>query len=207
MSSHLASFSFPTAMLFGSGAISELPTRLKQMGGRRALVVTDKQMIETHAFEVLANALGRANIGKSWEIFDGVHSNPLEQDVGLAAKMFREANCDTVIAFGGGSALDVGKAMRLLVKKPALKLKDYNFNDDWSNLARCIAVPTTAGSGNEVRRHATITLIGTQKKAELFLPRLMPKLVVLDPDLTRDLPPVLTAATGIDALTHCIEAF
>jgi 4-hydroxybutyrate dehydrogenase len=207
MSSHLASFSFPTAMLFGSGAIAELPVRLKQMGGRRALVVTDKQMIETHAFEVLANTLGRANIGKTWEIFDGVHSNPVEHDVMLAAKMFREVNCDTVIAFGGGSALDVGKAMRLLVKKPELKLKDYNFNSDWSGLARCVAVPTTAGSGNEVRRHATITLANTKRKAELFLPRLMPKLVLLDPDLTRDLPPIITAATGIDALTHCIEAF
>ncbi len=194
-------------MLFGSGAIAELPVRLKQMGGRRALVVTDKAMIETHAFEVLANALGRADIGKSWEIFDGVHSNPSEQDVVLAAKMFKEVSCDSVIAFGGGSSLDVGKAMRLLVKKPTLKLKDYNFNDDWSALARCVAVPTTAGSGNEVRRHATITLAGTQKKAELFLPRLVPKLVVLDPDLTRDLSPIMTAATGIDALTHCIEAY
>lgn len=207
MSSHFASFSFPTAMLFGSGAIAELPTRLRQMGGRRALVVTDKQMLETHAFELLCNALGRANIGKTWEIFDGVHSNPVEQDVAHAAKMFTEVNCDSVVAFGGGSALDVGKAMRLLVKKPALKLKDYNFNDDWSNLARCVAVPTTAGSGNEVRRHATITLSGTQRKAELFLPRLMPKLVILDSDLTKELPPVLTAATGVDALTHCIEAF
>ncbi|HMJ88943.1 MAG TPA: iron-containing alcohol dehydrogenase [Candidatus Acidoferrum sp.] len=207
MGSHLASFSFPTAMLFGSGATAELPVRLKQMGGRRALVVTDKGMLETHAFEVLANHLGRANIGKSWEIFDGVHSNPAEQDVVNAAKMFREVNCDTVIAFGGGSSLDVGKAMRLLVKKPTLKLKDYNFNDDWSGLARCVAVPTTAGSGNEVRRHATIALAGIQKKVELFLPRLLPKLVILDPDLTRDLPPVMTAATGIDALTHCVEAF
>jgi len=207
MGSHFASFSFPTATLYGSGAISELPTRLRQMGGHRALVVTDKALSQTHAFELLANSLGRTNIGKTWEIFDGVHSNPVEQDVVNATKVFREAKCDVVVAFGGGSALDVGKAMRLLLKRPELKLKDYNFNDDWSNLVRCIAVPTTAGSGNEVLRHVAITLAGTQKQAVLFLPRLMPKLVILDPDLTRDLPPQMTAATGMDAMTHCIEAF
>src|SRR6185369_5400763 len=135
----------------------ELPGRLRQMGGHRALVVTDRAISQSNAFELLANSLGRPNIGKTWELFDGVHSNPVEQDVVNAANMFREANCDSVVAFGGGSALDVGKAMRLLVKKPGLKLKDYDFNEDWSNLARCIAIPTTSGSGNEVRRHATIT--------------------------------------------------
>src|SRR6185369_4500391 len=120
--------------------------------------------------------------------------------------MFQESQCDIVVAFGGGSALDVGKAMRLLIKKPGLKLKDYDFNEDWSNLARCIAIPTTSGSGNEVRRHATITLAGMQKRAVLFLPRLVPKLIILDPDLTKELPPALTAATGLEALTHCIES-
>ncbi|HTD68089.1 MAG TPA: iron-containing alcohol dehydrogenase, partial [Candidatus Limnocylindria bacterium] len=106
MGGHLASFSFPTAILFGAGASSELPTRLRQMGGRRALVVTDKALAQTHAFEVLANHLGRANLGKTWELFDGVHSNPSEQDVVDAAKTFRETKCDTVVAFGGGSAID-----------------------------------------------------------------------------------------------------
>src|SRR5436305_1672181 len=121
MGGHLASFSFPTAILFGAGASSELATRLRLMGGRRALVVTDKALAQSSAFDLLANRLGRANLGKTWEIFDGVHSNPLEQDVAEAAKTFRETQCDTVVAFGGGSALDVGKALRLLVKKPGLK--------------------------------------------------------------------------------------
>jgi alcohol dehydrogenase class IV len=207
MGGQLASFSFPTAIIFGAGASAELPARVKQMGGRRALVVTDKALAKTHAFELLANHLGRANLGKTWELFDGVHSNPMEQDVIDAAKAFREARCDTVIAFGGGSALDVGKALRLLVKRPELKLKDFNFNDDWNGLPRCIAVPTTAGTGSEVGRSSVITLAGTHKKAVLFLPRLLAKLVVLDPDLTRDLPPNLTAATGLDAFTHCVESF
>lgn len=207
MGSHLASFSFPTAMLYGSRAVSELPGRLRQMGAHRALVVTEKTVGDTLAFDMLANSLGRANIGRSWEVFDGVHTNPVEQDVINAANTFRDATCDAVVAFGGAAALDVGKAMRLLIKKPGLKLKDYNFNDDWSNLPRCIAVPTTAGSGNEVRRCAAVTLTGTHTQAVLFLPRLMPKLVVLDPDLTRDLSAHQTAASGFEALTHCIESF
>ncbi len=177
------------------------------MGCRRALVVTDKALVQTPAFDLLANHLGRANLGKTWELFDGVHSNPLEEDVAQAAKTFRDAKCDTVVAFGGGSALDVGKALRLLVKQPELQLKDFKFDDDWNGLPRCIAIPTTAGTGSEVGRSSVITLAGTQKKAVLFLPRLLAKLVILDPDVTKDLPPHLTAATGLDAFTHCIESF
>src|SRR6185369_3355292 len=102
MAAHLVSFSFPTAITFGAGATAELPARLKQMGARRALVVTDKALAQTHAFELLANHLGRSNLGKTWELFDGVHSNPFEQDVVEAAKAFNAARCDTVVAFGGG---------------------------------------------------------------------------------------------------------
>src|SRR5262245_31274144 len=101
MGGPLASFSFPTAIVFGAGALAGLATRLRQMGGRRALVVTDKALAQTAAFDLLANHLGRSNLGKTWEIFDGVHSNPLEQDVAAAAKAFRDAKCDTVVAFGG----------------------------------------------------------------------------------------------------------
>ncbi|HEY0549776.1 MAG TPA: iron-containing alcohol dehydrogenase [Verrucomicrobiae bacterium] len=207
MGGQVASFSFPTAIVFGSGALAGLAKRLRQMGCRRALVVTDKALVQTPAFDLLANHLGRANLGKTWELFDGVHSNPLEEDVAQAAKTFRDAKCDTVVAFGGGSALDVGKALRLLVKQPALKLKDFKFDDDWNGLPRCIAIPTTAGTGSEVGRSSVITLAGTQKKAVLFLPRLLAKLVILDPDVTKDLPPHLTAATGLDAFTHCVESF
>ena len=111
------------------------------------------------------------------------------------------------MAFGGGSALDVGKALRLLVKQPGLQLKNFKFDDDWNGLPRCIAIPTTAGTGSEVGRSSVITLAGTQKKAVIFLPRLLAKLVILDPDVTNDLPPHLTAATGLDAFTHCVESF
>jgi alcohol dehydrogenase class IV len=124
-----------------------------------------------------------------------------------AAKAMRETKSDSVIAFGGGSALDVGKACRLLVKRPELKLAKFSTNDDWSGLARCVCIPTTAGTGSEVGRSSVITLLGTQRRSVLFSPRLLAKLVILDPEVTVDLPPQLTAATGLDALTHCIESF
>jgi alcohol dehydrogenase class IV len=207
MSKQVSTFSFPTATLFGPGTMAELPARLKQMGARRPLVVTDSGLVQTRAFQILAQTLDNKQLGKAWEMFHGVHSNPIEQDVIDAAKVFREAGCDSVIAFGGGSALDVGKACRLMVKRPELKLSKFNFSDDWSGLARCICIPTTAGTGSEVGRSSVITLAGTQQRSVIFLPRLLAKLVILDPDLTLDLPPKLTAATGLDALTHCIESF
>ena len=207
MSNPLASFSFPTATLFGPGCLAELPARVRQMGSQRPLVVTDPGLLQTHAFQLLSNALGAAQLGQTWELFHGVHSNPIEQDVIDAAKAFREAKCDSVIAFGGGSALDVGKACRLLVKRPDLRLSRFNFHDDWSGLARCVCIPTTAGTGSEVGRSSVITLAGTQRRGIIFLPRLLAKLVILDPELTLDLPPKLTAATGVDAFTHCLESF
>jgi len=207
MSKPVSTFSFPTATLFGPGTIAELPARLKQMGGRRPLVVTDAGLVQTRAFQMLAQTLDNTQLGKTWEMFHGVHSNPIEQDVADAAKVFREAGCDSVVAFGGGSALDVGKACRLLVKRPDFKLSKFNFNDDWSGLARCVCIPTTAGTGSEVGRSSVITLAGAQRRSVIFLPRLLAKLVILDPELTVDLPPKLTAATGLDALTHCIESF
>ena len=207
MSASVASFSFPTATLFGAGALSELPTRLHQMGSRKPLVVTDPGLLQTKSFQTLANTLGAKQLGQTWDLFHNVHGNPTEQDVIDAAKSFREAGCDLVIAFGGGSALDVGKACRLFVKRPDLKLARFNYNDDWSGLARCVCIPTTAGTGSEVGRSSVITMFGTQKRSVIFLPRLLAKLVILDPELTVELPPKLTAATGMDALTHCIEAF
>src|SRR5258706_10037473 len=119
MSSPVSTFSFPTTTLFGPGTIGELPARLQHFGGRRPLVVTDSGMLETGAFAALQRALDGAG-GLRWEVFSGVHPNPIDQDVVLAAKAFAAHNSDGVIAFGGGSALDVGKACRLLIKRPDL---------------------------------------------------------------------------------------
>jgi alcohol dehydrogenase class IV len=112
-----------------------------------------------------------------------------------------------VIALGGGSPLDVGKAARLLEKRPDFKLEHFYDEPDWSGLASFIAIPTTAGTGSEVGRSSVITLESTKRKAVLFHPELLAKLVILDPELTVGLPAKLTAATGADALTHCIESY
>lgn len=207
MGSPVATFTFPTAVLYGPGTLGELPARLKQMGCRRPMVVTDPGLLQTKAFQRLRDTMGSQLLGRSWEIFHEVHSNPTEHDVVEAARAFSAAECDSVVAFGGGSALDVGKVMRLLIKYPGLKLSHYTHQTDWSGLPRCVCIPTTAGTGSEVGRSASVTLDQAQVRSNIFLPRLLAKLVILDPTVTMEMPPDLTAATGLDALTHCIEAF
>jgi alcohol dehydrogenase class IV len=154
----------------------------------------------------LQNALGPGH-GKDWHLFSGVHPNPVEADVRAAAAELSKNGCDGVIGLGGGSALDVAKAVRLLQKRPSLDFRRFYDESDWAGLLPFVAVPTTAGTGSEVGRSSVITLEGTKRKAVLFHPELLAKLVILDPELTIDLPPKLTAATGADALTHCIESF
>jgi alcohol dehydrogenase class IV len=202
-----STFSFPTTTLSGAGSLAELPARLEKLGIRRPLVVTDPGLLATEAFQKLQQTLGSTGQGKTWLLHSGVHPNPVESDVAESAAAYRSGNCDAVIAFGGGSALDVGKAARLLLKRPDLKLAEFRWDDDWSGLAPLIAIPTTAGTGSEVGRSSVVTIAATQRKAVLFNPELLAKLVILDAELTRGLPPRLTAATGLDALTHCIESF
>jgi len=200
-------FSFPTRTIFGLNTLNELPEQLKQLGIRKPLLVTDGGLLSTPAFALIEGVLGKASRGKAWELFSDVHPNPIESDVIGAANAYRKASCDGVIAFGGGSALDVGKAARLLLKKPEFKLADFDWKQDWNGLAPCICIPTTAGTGSEVGRSSVIILEKTKRKGVLFHPGLLANLVILEPEVTRGLPPKLTAATGADALTHCIESF
>jgi alcohol dehydrogenase class IV len=203
----LTTFSFPTPTLFGAGALSELPVHANRLGLHRPLVVTDPGLLPTAAFTSLARALGEQDQGKEWFVYSGVHPNPVEKDVQEAAAAFAGHNCDGVIAIGGGSPLDAGKAARLLVKRPGFQLARFYDEPDWSGLAPFIAIPTTAGTGSEVGRSSVITLEATHRKSVIFHPELLAKLVILDPELTVGLPPKLTAATGADALTHCIESY
>ena len=208
MSKPIATFSFPTATIFGPGTLGDLTARLPSLGISRPLVVTDAGLLATEAFTLIERALAAiGERGKGWFLFSGVRPNPVEEDVVEGARAFREGSCDGVIAFGGGSALDVGKAIRLLIKRPDMKLEDFRWDDDWRGLAPCVCVPTTAGTGSEVGRSSVITLARTGRKAVLFQPALLANLVILDPEVTLGLPPKLTAATGADALTHCIESF
>ena len=203
----LVTFSFPTTTVFGSGALTELPGRLGRLGIKRPLVVTDPGLLPTAAFKLLQNILGAPAQGTGWFLYSGVHPNPVEEDVRQGAAAYRAGGCDGVIAFGGGSALDAGKAVRLLVKQPGLNLAEFDWQADWTGLAPFVAIPTTAGTGSEVGRSSVITLDATHRKKVIFHPELLARLVVLDPEVTRGLPPKLTAATGADALTHCIESF
>ena len=204
---NLTSFSFPTPTLFGAGAVSELVARCQRLSIRRPLVVTDGGLVNTETFRAVAEALGAAGKDRDWFVYSGVHPNPIELDVREAAQCYRNHGCDGIIAVGGGSPLDVGKAARLLVKRPGFDFAKFYDESDWSGLAPCIAIPTTAGTGSEVGRSSVITLDATHRKAVLFHPELLAKLVILDPQLTVGLPAKLTAATGADALTHCIESF
>lgn len=205
---NLTTFSFPTPTLFGAGAVRELPARLDRLGIQRPLVVTDAGLAATNAFRQFATVLGTDQQGKSWFLYAGVHPNPIESDVTEPAALIRQHECDAVIAIGGGSPLDAGKAARLLAKHPDFPLaKFYEQAEDWTGLAPFVAIPTTAGTGSEVGRSSVITLNATHRKAVLFHPELLAKLVILDPELTAGLPSKLTAATGADALTHCIESF
>jgi 4-hydroxybutyrate dehydrogenase len=203
----VSTFSFPTTTIFGAGAIQELPQRLKNLGLKRPLLVTDPGLLHTDAFARVQEVMGPKGKGSEWFVFSSVHPNPIEQDVVKGAEAYREFGCDSVIAFGGGSALDAGKAIRLLLKRPNFKLENFDWKDDWYGLAPCIAIPTTAGTGSEVGRSSVIILEKTQKKSVLFHPGLLANIVLLDPELTRGLPPRLTAATGADAMTHAIESF
>jgi 4-hydroxybutyrate dehydrogenase len=204
---NLTAFSFPTRTLFGIGALRELPVNLAKLNIRRPLLVTDPGLVNTDAFRSVAATLGAISEGKSWFLYSGVHPNPVENDVRETAAAFQKNNCDGIVGLGGGSALDVAKAARLLVKRPQLDWSKFYDEPDWSGLAPFVAIPTTAGTGSEVGRSSVITLDATKRKAVIFNPELLAKLVILDPELTRGLPPKLTAATGADALTHCIESY
>ena len=193
-----STFSFPTTIRFGLSVVQELPAHLDRLNARRPLLVTDSGVLSTDAFRLVQQT------NSVTQVFSGVHPNPIETDVEEAARSFSEGGCDSVIGLGGGSALDVAKAVRLRIRSPERTLRQFDFEADWSGLVPFVAIPTTAGTGSEVGRSSVIILDG--RKTVIFHPALLADLVILDPALTRGLPPRLTAATGADAMTHCIEA-
>jgi alcohol dehydrogenase class IV len=195
-----AAFSFPTAIVFGPGAIGELRQRLEKLGAVKPLVVTDSGLVATATFK-------RAMVSApaACPVFSGIESNPTDTQVQAATDEFRKNGCQSVIGIGGGSALDVAKIVRLKARLPQWNIGQPIPTDQALDLAPFTAIPTTAGTGSEVGRSSVVTIAG--KKRVIFHPSLLAKLVILDPELTLDLPVKLTAATGADALTHCIESF
>ena len=202
-------YNFPTVILYGSNAIQDLAKVVMGKKLKRLLLITDPGLIETG----LANKVLHTfkNAGLDIEIYDGVHPNPIEEDVTAGVVAFKSGQFEALVALGGGSAMDVAKTIRFMaVHKPPLSQYDDAIGGDKKiihPLPPMYAIPTTAGTGSEVGRSSVITLPDTGRKTIFFHPDLMPDIAVLDPKLTIGLPPHITAATGMDAFTHCMEAY
>jgi len=202
----LTTFSFPTLIRYGAGARRALEEFAQSHQSKRPLLVTDNGLTKTEAYRLIAAEMDRVWPG-SWCAFSEVHPNPVEADVNGAWAVYSEAECDAIVAVGGGSALDGGKAVRIKAAFPDRELADAPMADLPAWLTPMCAIPTTAGTGSEVGRSTVITIERWNRKAVFGGPPLMPNLAILDPELTVGLPPHLTAATGMDAMTHAIESF
>lgn len=202
-------FNFPTVLLFGENSVNELPSEIKKKNLNRLLLVTDPGLVKIGLADAVREKL--TSSGLDIKIFDGVHPNPLEEDVTLGVKAYQSGDYDGIIALGGGSAMDVAKTIRFMaVHQPPLSQYDDAVGGDAkivNSLPPMYAIPTTAGTGSEVGRSSVITIKETGRKTIFFHPDLLPDIAVLDPTLTIGLPPYITAATGMDAFTHCMEAY
>lgn len=202
-------FNFPTTIRFGAGAVKELPAYLGQNKLNAPLIVTDPTIAQLPFFRSIVADLKNKNIVV--EIFHDIHKNPVKSDVYRGTDAWDASNRDCIIGIGGGAALDVARAIALRVnhREDLFKYDDLVGGDIYvtNDAPHFVTVPTTAGTGSEVGRSAIISDDETHQKKILFSPKLMARIVFADPLLTMDLPPVVTAATGMDALTHNMEAF
>jgi len=197
-------FSIPTTVRFGPGEAKKLHHFLEDIGAKNPLLLTDAGMVETAAFKGVIEVLKGGC--PEWGLFAEVLPNPTEDNIDDATNQYLGDGHDSVIGFGGGSALDAAKAVALRATyQGALQEYTADFVPRGA-LPKIVAVPTTAGTGSEVGRATVVVLRATGKKTLLLHPDLMPTIAVVDPELTVDLPPHLTAATGMDAFTHCLES-
>lgn len=210
MTTLTANWSFPTAVRFGAGRIGELADACRAARIHRPLLVTDSGLaalpITATTLDVLADG------GLEASLFSDVRPNPTEANLADGIAAFREGDHDGVIAFGGGSGLDIGKLIAFMAgqTRPVWDFEDIGdwwMRADETAIAPIVAVPTTAGTGSEVGRAAVITDEATHTKKIIFHPKMMPRIVICDPELTVGLPPFITAGTGMDALAHCLEAY
>ncbi|SES22921.1 iron-containing alcohol dehydrogenase [Pedobacter rhizosphaerae] len=202
-------FNFPTTIRFGAGAVKELAAYLQNNHLKAPLIVTDPTIAQLPFFKRIIEDLG--NKGISVEIFSDIHKNPVKSDVYKGTDAWDQTQRDSVIGIGGGAALDVARAIVLRVnhREDLFKYDDLIGGDIYvtNDVPYFITIPTTSGTGSEVGRSAIIADDETHQKKILFSPKLMAKIVFADPELTIDLPPFITAATGMDALTHNMEAY
>ncbi|MDX1609053.1 MAG: iron-containing alcohol dehydrogenase [Halofilum sp. (in: g-proteobacteria)] len=205
-----ANWGFPTSVRVGPGRLAELASICNELGFTRPLVVTDPGVRDLPMIRDTLEALQAAGIEAA--LFSDVRGNPTGANVEAGVGVFRAGGHDSVIAFGGGSALDAAKAVALMAgqERPLWDFEDIGDNWKRANVAAivpCIAIPTTAGTGSEVGRASVITNEQSHRKMIIFHPRMLPLAVILDPETTLGLPPQMTAATGMDALSHCFEAW
>ncbi len=205
-----ANWSYPTAIRFGAGRIAELPEACRAAGMARPLLVTDPGLA---ALPMVTDAVAACRAdGLDCDVFSGIQPNPTWPNVADGIAALNEDHHDGVIAMGGGSALDAGKAIAFMAgqTRPIWDFEDIG--DHWTRadpdtILPIVAVPTTAGTGSEVGRAAVVTDDENHVKKVIFHPKMLPAIVIADPALTLGLPPHLTAATGMDALAHALEAY
>lgn len=205
-----ANWSYPTTIKFGAGRISELAAQCKAVGMARPLLVTDRALASLPIAAQALDILDAAGLGRA--MFSEVEPNPTEANMLAGLEIYRAGNHDGVVGFGGGSALDLGKMIALMVDQPVSVWELEDVGDWWTRanpdtIAPIIAVPTTAGTGSEVGRAGVLTDSTTHRKKIIFHPRLMPEVTICDPELTVGMPAFITAGTGMDALAHCLEAY
>ena len=203
-------WNYPTPIWFGLNRSLEIASALKNLNITKPLVVTDPQFSENESFKKIMRNLSDASI--QFSIFTNLKGNPTGQNVSDGVKVFNSDLNDGVIAIGGGSALDAGKAIAFMSKQKESIWFFEDIGDNWThanveNMPKVLAIPTTAGTGSETGRASLIIDEEANTKKIIFHPSILPDLVILDPNLTISLPAHLTAATGMDALAHCIEAF
>ena len=203
-------WNYPTTMWVGENRIEDLNNACKSLNIKKPLLVTDKGLGNS---EIIKNSLMNLNDqGINVKLFSNVLGNPTGSNVDEGVKVYKKNNCDGVIAFGGGSGLDVGKAIAFMSGQN-LSIWDFeDVGDNWTkanseNIPPIIAVPTTAGTGSETGRASVILNEDTGVKKIIFHPKFLPSIVILDPILTVNLPAKITAATGMDALAHNLEAY
>ncbi len=204
-----ANFNYPTAYRLGCGRRSELPSACAELGIARPLLITDRGMAELPWIGEMLGSLRAGGLEPA--LFSDVQGNPVEANVTAGVEAYRQHRADGCVLVGGGSALDAGKCVALMVGHSGSVFDYEDVGDNWlrvdpSKIAPMIAVPTTSGTGSEVGRASVITDLSDHTKKIIFHPRMLPPLVIADPELTFGLPPKITAATGIDAFVHAFEA-
>jgi len=203
-------WNYPTRILFGAGKIRLLPQALQELGVKRPLLVTDPGLAKLPMIRDAVAANEAAGLPTT--VFSEVKPNPVGRNVEAGVALYHAGKHDGVIAWGGGSALDAAKAIALMVGQKVSMWELEDRGDNWTKVdptgvAPIVAVPTTAGTGSEVGRASVITDESDHTKKIIFHPKMQPSIVIADPELTVGLPPHITAATGMDALAHCLEAY